>query len=100
MSIDKELFSDLADYLGTFAEAIKQAIPEPYAEVEANQIEDTLNQLTVAELKARFAGHGVSMTTLNSLGRKTYIIHYLIDTKLAGNQIGFRWQKGEEHARN
>jgi hypothetical protein len=51
--------------------------PAQYTEVEAARIKQTLSTLTVAQLKERFDGHGVSWRWFGGM-RKEAIIHHLI----------------------
>lgn len=51
--------------------------PAQYTEVEAARIKATLSTLTVAQLKERFDGHGVSWRWFGGM-RKEAIIDHLI----------------------
>ena len=51
--------------------------PAQYTEVEAAQIKATLSTLTVAQLKERFDGHGVSWKWFGGMRKEAIIAHLI-----------------------
>ena len=51
--------------------------PAQYTEVEAAQIKATLSTLTVAQLKERFDGHGVSWRWFGGMRKEAIITHLI-----------------------